>query len=287
MNKLILSNDRKKKKYLLALLPFLTVIFFFELIPLFMVIFRSFMPAEELGFTLDHYIAIFTKRLYQQAIINSLLVSILSASVGILIAFFGAKAATGSNRTAKTFFMSILNMTSNFAGLPLAFAYIIMFGNVGVFVMLGKHLGFSPLANMDLYNVWGLALIYIYFQIPLATLLLIPAFEGIHKEWSEAVSLLGGNRLQFWTRVGIPVMLPSIFGTLSVLFANSIAAYATAYALLQNNFSLLPIRISEQFVGDLAQRPEFGSALAVVLMLLMVFSVFVNSRLLKMTKVGN
>lgn len=280
-------KNKKTKKYLLALLPFLAVTFFFEMIPLLMILFRSFMPAGDMGFTLDHYIAIFTKRLYQQAVINSLVVSIVSAVIGIIIAFFGAKAAASVNHRAKTFFMSILNMTSNFAGLPLAFAYIIMFGNVGVFVMLGKQTGFSPLANMDIYNVWGLALIYIYFQIPLATLLLIPAFEGIRKEWSEAVSLLGGNRFHFWTRVGIPIMLPSIFGTCSVLFANAIAAYATAYALLQNNFSLLPIRISEQFVGDVTQQPEFGSALAAVLMLLMVFAVVINNKLLKMAKGGN
>lgn len=280
-------KNKKTKKYLLALLPFLVVTFFFEMIPLFMVVFRSFMPTGDMGFTLEQYIAIFTKRLYQQAIINSLMVSIVSAVFGIIIAFFGAKAAAGANHGTKTFFMSILNMTSNFAGLPLAFAYIILFGNVGVFVMLGKQTGFSPLANMDLYNVWGLTLIYIYFQIPLATLLLIPAFEGVRKEWSEAVSLLGGNRFHFWAKVGIPIMLPSIFGTFSVLFANAIAAYATAYALLQNNFSLLPIRISEQFVGDVTQQPEFGSALAVVLMLLMVFAVFMNNKLLKMAKGGN
>lgn len=277
-------KNKKSRRYLLALLPFVIVVFFFEIIPLFTVLLRSFMPVGEIGITFNHYFLIFSKRLYQQAIINSLLVALVSAFIGIFIAFFGAKAANSTSSRSKTFFMSILNMTSNFAGIPLAFAYIIMFGNVGVFVMIGKQLGISGLANIELYNVWGLTLTYIYFQIPLATLLLIPAFEGIRKEWGEAVSLLGGSRIQFWAKVGIPVLLPSLFGTLSVLFANAIAAYATAYALLQNNFSLLPIRISEQFVGDVVQRKEFGSALAVVLMLLMVLAVSINNRMLRWTR---
>ena len=60
------------------------------------------------------------------------------------------------------------------------------------------------------------------------------------------------------------------------------AAYATAYALTQNNFALLPIKITEQFVGDVVQRREFGSALAVVLMLLMTATIAINDKILKM-----
>ena len=75
-----------------------------------------------------------------------------------------------------------------------------------------------------------LLLCYIYFQIPLATLLLIPAFDGLKKEWREAVALLGGSETVYWLKVGLPNLLPSILGTFSVLFANAVAAYATAYA---------------------------------------------------------
>jgi putative spermidine/putrescine transport system permease protein len=92
---------------------------------------------------------------------------------------------------------------------------------------------------------------------------------------------LGGGSVVYWLRVGIPVLLPSLLGTLSILFSNAIAAYATAYALLGGNFSLLPIRISEQFAGDVVQHKEFGSALAVMLMLLMVAAAAINAHILK------
>ena len=177
-------------------------------------------------------------------------------------------------------------MTSNFAGIPLAFAFIILLGNMGVLVLLGKSMGVSALANFNVYSFKGLLLTYIYFQIPLATLLMIPMFDGLRKEWKEAVLLLGGNSFIYWTKVAIPTIMPSILATLSVLFSNAIAAYATAYALLANNFSLLPIRISEQFVGDVVQRKEFGSALAVVLMLTMVISTMINNYLVKKSKGG-
>lgn len=269
---------KKERRYLIALLPFVIVALLFELIPVIMVVFRSFMPKGGFGFTLEHFVDIFSKRLYQQAILNSLIVSVVSALVGIIVAFLGAKAFYQSRSKRKNFFVNMLNMTSNFSGVPLAFAYIILLGNVGIMVNIGKTLGIDALASFNLYSVSGLLMTYIYFQIPLATLLLIPSFKSLRKEWQEAVALLGGRSIDFWIKVGIPSLMPSILGTLSVLFANAIAAYATAYALLQNNLSLLPIRVSEQFVGDVIQRPEFGSALSVILMLLMVISIMLKEK---------
>lgn len=73
---------------------------------------------------------------------------------------------------------------------------------------VGQKLGIEGLANYNLYTSGGMSMIYVYFQIPLATLLLVPAFEGIRREWKEAVALLGGNMTCFWTRVGIPVLMP-------------------------------------------------------------------------------
>ena len=53
---------------------------------------------------------------------------------------------------------------------------------------------------------------------------------------------------------------------------------------MQNNVALLPIKITEQCVGDVVQRREFGSALAVVLMLLMTATIAINDKILKMRR---
>ena len=271
---------KQKKTYLLALIPFLVLCVLFELIPIIYTIIRSFVPeGEDFGFTLANYINIFTKPLYQKAIVNSLIISILSSIIGLIVAFIGAKAVHESKGKLNNIFMSILNMVSNFSGVPLAFAYIIMFGNVGVMTMIGSNYGIEFLANFPLYSIFGLLLLYVYFQIPLSTLLLIPAFDAIRKEWKESNALLGGTNFTFWTKIGVPILMPSILSTFSVLFANALAAYASAYALLMNNVSLLPIRLSEQFVGDLVQRPEFGSAIAVVLMVFMIAAIMIQNKL--------
>lgn len=285
-NKAAIGRKRTNKGlYLLVLLPFLVVVFIYELMPLVMLIVDSFGSDADktVLFTIENYIKIFNTLSYKTAIKNSLIISALSSIIGITIAFLGAQAANNSRGIVRNVFMTILNMTSNFAGVPLAFAYMIILGNSGVLRQIANLYGIEFIQNFDLYSSNGLILMYIYFQIPLSTLLMIPAFNGIRKEWQEANMLLGGHGYHFWFKVGIPVLLPSIFGTISVLFANALCAYATAYALLMNNFSLLPVNISASFTGDIAAKPKLGAALSVVMMVFMCVVILIDNYIVKRT----
>jgi putative spermidine/putrescine transport system permease protein len=276
----------RKSIYLLALLPFIIVVFIFEVVPLITIVINSFMPKDAIGFTLEHYKTIFSQLMYRQAIRNSIKISLISSFFGIVIAFLGGMSANNIEVKSKLHkaFLTVLNMLSNFAGVPLAFAYMIILGNSGILVQIGKEYGISFLANYNLYTSRGLNLIYVYFQIPLGTLLLYPAFKGIRNEWKEASGLMGASSVYFWRKVGIPVLLPSILGTVSVLFANSLAAYATAYALLMNNYSLLPINVSGMFVGDVVQQKELGGALSMVMMILMLIAISINNIIIDRNK---
>ena len=279
------SSKNVRYYYLLALIPFLFLIVMYELLPLIMLVVDSLKSeqSKDILFTLENYQKIFSTLSYRKAIANSLKITSISTAFGIVIAFLGARAAYNSRGKFRNVYLTVLNMTSNFAGVPLAFAYMIILGNAGVVKQIADMYGIGFLQGFDLYSSTGLTMIYVYFQIPLSTLLLIPAFNGIRKEWGEANMLLGGTSARFWQKVGIPVLLPSLFSTLSVLFANALSAYATAYALLMNNFSLLPINISASFVGDIKSKPKLGAALSVVMMIIMSIVILVNNSITKKT----
>ena len=279
------SSKNVRYYYLLALIPFLFLIVMYELLPLIMLVVDSLKSeqSKDILFTLENYQKIFSTLSYRKAIANSLKITSISTAFGIVIAFLGARAAYNSRGKFRNVYLTVLNMTSNFAGVPLAFAYMIILGNAGVVKQIANMYGIGFLQDFDLYSSTGLTMIYVYFQIPLSTLLLIPAFNGIRKEWGEANMLLGGTSARFWQKVGIPVLLPSLFSTLSVLFANALSAYATAYALLMNNFSLLPINISASFVGDIKSKPKLGAALSVVMMVIMSIVILVNNYITRKT----
>jgi len=270
----------KFNKHYIALLPFLIIVLFYELLPLFQLAFNSVKP-EKGVLTLEYFIRIFTTPLYQVAIINSVRISLISAFAGIIVAFFAARSFYSAEGKLKKIFTMVLNMTSNFSGVPLTFAFMILMGNTGVLTLAGKQFHIKFLSDFNLYSGTGLILIYIYFQIPLATLLLLPAFTGLKKEWRESALILKADGFHYWTRIGIPNLLPSILGTLSVLFANALAAYATAYALILNNYALLALQISSKFKGDVRIDKQMGGALAVVLIFLMVLATSINNYLIK------
>ena len=174
--------------------------------------------------------------------------------------------------------IAINTVLSNFSGVPLAFAMIIVFGSSGVMTLLLAKLGLTNI--IDIYSFNGILLSYIYFQIPLATLLLFPAISGLQKHWQENAYLLGASAFQYFFKVGLPILSPAIMGTFIILFANALGAYATAYALTSGSFNILPIRIAALIAGNLTLQPNMAAALALILVSLMFIVTIVHQYLL-------
>ena len=160
--------------------------------------------------------------------------------------------------------MTFSGVASNFAGVPLAFAFLATLGRTGlVTVLLVKYLSFNIYsAGFNLLSFWGLTLTYMYFQIPLMVLIMAPAIDGLKREWREASANLGATRIQFWRYVGIPVLMPSLLGAIILLFGNSFAAYATAYSLTAGAVNLVPIQIGNYYSGNVLNNPHLAQAMA-------------------------
>ncbi len=259
----------------LALLPFAAWIAAFLLLPALSMIVTSFQNENGHGVTLDHYIRAFRSPVYSLGMVNSIKISVLSSLVGLAAGLLCAQSFRKLPPRIRDIFLNLSNIMTNFSGVPLAFAFIVLIGTSGMITLLLKHWGMTWLV-INLYSWNGLLCVYIYFQIPLAILLLYPALYGLKEEWKEAASILGAGDRQFWRHIGVPILLPSLLGTFNILFASAMGAYATAYALFTSSASLLPIQIAGLVSGDIFPRHELGSALAVILTLLMIVPMFIN-----------
>lgn len=266
---------------LCALSVFIILALGFEVLPLLSVVTGSFSNDKGTGFTLQQYIKVFTNPFYLQSIWNSILISLISSFVGMIAAVLGAYSLSRFSAKTREKLLMLSNMTSNFAGVPLAFSFIIILGNNGLFTLLFKKFEWNILQAFNLYSSSGLALVYIYFQIPLGILLMYPAFEAVREDWREAALLLGASDLEFWKHIGLPMLFPGITGTFDTLFANSMGAYATAVALTNGSSNLLPIRIGALISGDIYLNPQLAGALSVILGLTLVLVNMVNLKLMK------
>lgn len=271
------QSPRGRYLALLCLVPFTAVFVIFQIAPLAWVALSSLQ--SETGWGMDNFSKVFASKFYLQALQRSLEISFWSSLFGIIIATLGAYSLRQVDSRLRDFVSAFANMTSNFAGVPLAFAFIILLGFNGALTLLLKQMGL--LEDFSIYSKSGLILVYTYFQIPLGVLLLYPAFDALREDWRESAALLGANHWQFWRHIGLPVLAPALLGTFVILLANALGAYATVYALTTGNFNVLPIRIAGLVAGDISLDPNLASALAMVLVGLMTVVTVVHQWLLK------
>jgi putative spermidine/putrescine transport system permease protein len=249
---------------LLGVLPFFLFAFLFLILPTSFLIVGGFQDSEG-RFTLANL-----RDLLQPTILSaywiSIQVSAASAIGGAVAGFFLAYAAIagGLPRWVRPTLLTFSGVASNFAGVPLAFAFLATLGRTGlVTVLLVSLFDFNIYrAGFNLLSFWGLALTYMYFQIPLMVLIMAPAIDGLKREWREAAANLGGSTVDYWRYVGLPVLWPTLVGTALLLFANAFGAVATAYALTGSSLNIVTILLFAQIRGDVLHNQNLGYALA-------------------------
>ena len=250
--------------------PFFIFALMFLIVPTLYLVVGGFQDADG-NFTLQNIVD-----LSQPSIVSaywiSIKVSLASALTGALVGFFLAYAAVlgGLPRWIRPTLMTFSGVASNFAGLPLAFAFLATLGRTGlVTVLLVKYFDFNIYSTgFNLLSFWGLTLTYLYFQIPLMVLILTPALDGLKREWREASAILGASSWQYWRYIALPVLWPSILGTTLLLFANAFGAIATAYALTGSSLNIVTILLYAQIRGDVLHDPNLGYALALGMILI-------------------
>lgn len=256
----------------LGVLPFFIFAFMFLILPSLSIFIRSFQNNDG-SFTFNNIVAIFQGRDFINAYKTSLSISLITAVGGGIFGFLLAYAVImgGLPGPLRSFLLTFSGVASNFAGVPLAFAFVATIGNAGLVTRW-----IEAIMNVDIhargftiYSIWGLSIVYMYFQFPLMVLIMAPALDGLRREWREACENLGGTELHYWRYVALPILMPTLLGTMILLFGNAFGAYATAYAFSGSFINLVTIVIGAQIQGDVLYNPGLGNALALGMIVIM------------------
>jgi putative spermidine/putrescine transport system permease protein len=266
----------------LGVVPFFLFALLFMLFPIGFLIIGSFQDsANHDAFTLKNYADLTTQqiaRAFSNSIEISLVTAIAGAVFGLLLAY--AVILGGLPRFFRTFLMTFSGVASNFAGIPLALAFLFTVGPLGLLTVWIRSIFHFDLLNdggFRLYSKFGLEVVYFYFQLPLMVLIIAPAIDGLKKEWREASENMGASPRQYWQFVALPILLPSILGCTVLLFGNSFGAQATAYQLTSGQIPLVTLLIGAQISGDVLHNPGLGFAMAMGMIVIMAIAIVLYS----------
>nr|WP_251858527.1 ABC transporter permease [Herbiconiux sp. L3-i23] len=253
------------------MLPFGAYVVIFLALPTLLAVGTGFFDAEG-AFTFDN-VAALGDPVIVQTFSNTLLLSAVTAVVGAIVGALVCYALVGTRPAGalRSFVDAASGVLAQFAGVMLAFAFIAVIGAQGVLTLLLRDAGLDIYeGGIWLYDLPGLVLPYLYFQIPLMIITFLPALEALKPQWAEANATLGGSRLAFWTKIGMPVLAPSFFGSLLLLFANAFSAYGTAAALISQGSPIVPLQIRGALSSEvLLGRANLAGALALGMIVIM------------------
>jgi putative spermidine/putrescine transport system permease protein len=267
---------RRFSRSWLGLAPFFLFAIFFIGAPVTYLVLGSFQNNAGQT-TLQNYADLATPSI-ANAFLVSIEVSLVTAVIGGVFGFLLAYAVIlgGLPRVLRDALMTFSGVASNFAGVPLALAFIFTLGQLGMVTVFLKNFGIDPYASgFTIYSKLGLELVYLYFQFPLMVLIIAPAIDGLRPEWREAAENMGASSLQYWQRVALPILFPTILGTMILLFGNAFGAQATAYQLTSGLIPLVTLLIGNQIAGDVLHNPGLGYAMAMGMVAVMGASIVV------------
>ncbi len=254
----------------LALLPFAALVGLFLLLPTASLIWGSVHNGRTGQFTIANY-SYLAHPLDLVPFANSVELSLASTALGGLVGLLIAQAIVSSRQpVVQEIATTFSSVAANFAGVPLAFAFIATLGANGLLTRVLLGAGVDLYSNgFKLYSVLGLTIVYAYWEIPLMVLVMLPPLQAMKPAWREAAEILGASRWRYLRAVAIPILATPVISSLLLLYANAFGAYATAYGLTTGFVSLVPIEISNLVSGDINFDPGQADALAIGLAAIM------------------
>jgi putative spermidine/putrescine transport system permease protein len=269
----------------LGVVPFFVYVGLFLLLPS-AIIAAGSLVAPEGGLSFINFSAI-NQPFILKSFGSSLAISAISAVVGAIAGALLAYAVVSGNPQGilRRTVTSASGVLAQFGGVTLAFAFIASLGTTGFVTVFLKDHGIDIFANgVWLYELSGLTLIYLYFQIPLMVLVFLPALDGVRPQWREATASLGGNNWHYWRYVAGPLLAPSFLGCTLLLFANSFSAYATAAVLITQGGVIVPLEIQHVLVSEIGRsQPGVAKALALAMIVIVAVVMILYSLLQRRT----
>lgn len=271
------------KTICLLLLPVLVLLllFFVSYFSFIVESFHELVPGLAMvgdAWTFNSYIRFFSDPLYPSFLWESIWRSAEMTAITLLIAYPLAyfTVRTRSN-TARYIIMIVMLVPLLAGGITIAYAWIIMLGNVGLVNSVLKATGIIDQSIQFLYSWRGVIISIVHYLVPFAALVLLGPIQNIPRSLEEAAVNMGASKFKVYTKVVFPLTSSAVIETVSLTFALALSSFLFPLLLGGGRVKMMSNIIYERIA--ISYDLPFAAVLAIMLLLVSLATVVGLARL--------
>lgn len=270
---------KKNKRSLLAV-PYVVWMAIFVVAPIIMVVIYAFSTGSG-GFTLENFARMGTYTvIFTRSFKLALIATAVCLLIGYPLSYIMAREGPRFQRVGMMLIM--LPMWVNFLLRTYSWMSILeknglinqFFSAIGLFDLINAVFG----TNIEYFHMIGtqgaVVLGMVYNYLPFMILPIYSVIVKLDNSLLEAARDLGANSTAVFRKVIFPLSLPGILSGVTMVFVPSVSTFAISRLLGGGTQMLLGDLIEQQFLGG-AYNPHLGSAIALVMMLIVIACMWV------------
>ncbi len=255
--------------------PYVVWLIMFIFVPLLLIVFYSVTKTTDQGivFTLEHFQRFF-EPIYIMVLLRSLYLALISTIICLLLGYPLAMILASKEYRHKRvlILLVVIPMWMNF--LLRTYAWLTLLEKNGV---INNFISFIGLPRMELlYNQGAVILGMVYNFLPFMVLPIYSVLIKIDKSIIEAAEDLGANSRVVFRKIIFPLSLPGVVSGITMVYMPAVTTFVISRLLGGGQFTLIGNLIEQQFLytGEWG----FGSALSLIMMILILFSMAIMSK---------
>jgi len=256
--------------------PYIVWMLIFIAIPLMLIVYYSFTIETEEGirFTFEN-IRKCMDPIYLNVLLKSILLALISTAICLVIGYPAALILASREFSRKRIMVLLIIVPMWFNFLLRTYAWMTLLDQNGI---INTILGWLHLPEAELlYTNQAVIVGMIYNFLPFMVLPIYSTLSKMDKSLLEAAEDLGGNKAVVFRRVILPMSLPGVMSGITMVFMPAVTTFVIPKLLGGGQYTLIGNLIEKQFL--LVSDWNFGSALSFILMVIILISMAVMSRL--------
>ena len=243
----------------------------FVIMPIIMVIFYAFTTSEG-SFTFANFSDMGT---FIPVFLRSFWLSFVSTVVCIIVGYPIAYILSKEGQRVQRIMIMLIMLPMWMNFLLRTYAWMSILENTGLLNRLFSLIGLPPLRIINTHAAVVLGMVYNF--LPFMVLPIYSVIVKIDRSLFEAAHDLGANSYSVFRKLVIPMSLPGVLSGIMMVFVPAVSTFVISQLLGGGMVMLLGDLIEMQFLGT-AYNPQLGSAIALVMMIVVVAFMYVVNR---------